>query len=96
MKPDFIEIFLIIGLPVSFFSMLKVVYNSGKESGKEEASEAAQKEIEQLKAALKVAEDALNYVTEDFDCPAEDVAVYDMLKAKEALAKIKKIKKGLG
>lgn len=50
----------------------------------------------QLTAALKVAEDALMYMTEDFDCPAEDVALFDMLKAKEALAEIQKIKKGLG
>lgn len=48
-----------------------------------------------LSAALKVAEGALGYMTEDFDCDAEDVALYDMLKAKAALAEIQKIKEEL-
>lgn len=60
------------------------------------AYEAAQKEIEKLTAALKVAEDALLYMTEDYDCDAEDVALFDKRKAEEALAEIQKIKKGLG
>lgn len=64
-----------------------------------EAEYVEQSCLEQLKmykAALKVAEDALMYMTEDFDCDAEDVALFDMLKAKEALSEIQKIKKGLG
>ena len=56
--------------------------------------ENLQQENEQLKQALKVAEDALMYMTEDYDCDPEDVALYDRRKALEALEQINKIKKG--
>ena len=52
------------------------------------------KENERLKKALEVAEGALMYMTEDYDCDPEDVALYDRRKALEALAQINKIKQG--
>lgn len=50
--------------------------------------------IDKLTIALEVAEKALKYMTEDYDCDPEDVALYDRRKALEALAQINKIKKG--
>lgn len=48
----------------------------------------------QLTKALAVAESALKYMTEDYDCDAEDVAYFDKRKAEQALSQIEKIKKG--
>lgn len=56
--------------------------------------EKLQQENERLKKALEVAEDALMYMTEDYDCDPEDVALYDRRKALVALAHIAKIKQG--
>ena len=53
-----------------------------------------QQENERLTKALEVAEGALMYMTEDYDCDPEDVALYDRRKALEALEQINKIKKG--
>ena len=51
-------------------------------------------ENERLTKAIKVAEGALMYMTEDYDCDPEDVALYDRRKALEALEQINKIKQG--
>ena len=59
-----------------------------------EAYEKLQQENERLKKALEVSEGALMYMTEDYDCDPEDVALYDRKKTLEALAQIKKIKQG--
>lgn len=55
------------------------------------ALEAAQKEIEQLTAALKVAEDALRLIAS----PDENEPNWFHLTSRKALAEIQKIKKGL-
>ena len=65
------------------------------------ALEAAQKEIEQLKAALKVAEDALGFYAYVAFCGKDDVLGYQEwmtdkgIKALKTLDEIQKIKKGL-
>ncbi len=58
------------------------------------AYEKLQQENERLTQALEVAEKALKYMTEEYDCDPEDVAIYDKRKAEEALEQIAKIKKG--
>ena len=58
------------------------------------AYEKLQQENERLTKALEVAEDALMYMTEDYDCDPEDVALYDRRRALEALEQINKIKQG--
>ena len=56
--------------------------------------ENLQQENERLTKALEVAERALMYMTEEYDCDPEDVAIYDQRKAEEAFKQIAKIKKG--
>ena len=46
---------------------------------------------EKLNQALKVAEKALRYMTEDYDCDPADVADFDKRRADQALEEIKKI-----
>ena len=48
-------------------------------------------EKEKLTQALKVAEKALRYMTEDYDCDPADVADFDKRRADQALEQIKKI-----
>ena len=48
-------------------------------------------EKEKLNQALKVAEKALRYMTEDYDCDPADVADFDKRRADQALEEIKKI-----
>lgn len=68
-------------------------WRQGFDRGLEQSAQRIE-ELEKLAKALEVAESALKYMTEDYDCDAEDVARFDKRKAEQALSQIEKIKNG--
>lgn len=93
------QVCMYIGTWNDVFDEYEQLKKENEELGKDKASNDADYitisvENDKLTKALNVAEDALKYMTEEYDCDPADVADFNKRRAEEALAEIKKIKGG--